>query len=491
VENQKTSKIGNFKSMVMQKINIRICTYIGSVMTALTTFSCSLPRTTLPNVELPTSYQNNMVFADTSIAKISYHDFFKDPLLVKLIDEAMLKNNDMQIALLQIDIAAQGFKQSKWLNIPTIHANVASSTINRPSDNSMNGMMASQFMGASYTMDYSSVVNFSWELDLWQRLKGQKQQALLDLLKSREAVNGIKTKLVTEVVQGYYNLLMLDKQLEISKANLTFADSSLNLLAIQYELGQATSLAVQQQALIKEQIVKSIPSIEGSIAVQENALNILIGRFPDVIERQHGLDEVYVPVQLTSGIPAALLSNRPDIRTAELEVRKSQVGVHIARASMYPVLNITAQGGLNAFKASNWFTIPGSLFGTATGTLVQPLLDGRALKTKLEQSKILTEQAELQFKQSVLVGVHEVSNALTQIQKMEQQQHSAELIRAQAVELVQKSMVLYEFSEASYLEVILAQTNKLQAEIDLATMKAQKLNAIATLYRSLGGGWQQ
>jgi len=474
----------------MQKMNRKICTYIGAAMTVLVTFSCSLPKTSLPNVALPPSYHKQELAADTSIATVNYRDFFKDPVLIKLIDEAMLRNNDLQVALLQIDIASQGFKQAKWLNIPMVNASIAAANINRPSDNSMNGMMASQFMGKSYMTDYTTAVNFSWELDLWAKLKGQKQDALLALLQSKEAVNGIKTKLVTEVVQGYYNLLMLDKQLEISKANLAFADSSLNLLTIQYNLGVATSIAVQQQALIKEQILKSIPAIEGSIAVQENALHVLIGRFPDVIERQQGLDDIYVPTQLASGIPAMLLSNRPDIRASELEVRKSQVGVHIARASMYPVVNITAQGGLNAFKASNWFNIPGSLFGMAAGAIAQPLLDGRQLKTRLEQSKLAAEQAELQFKQSVLVGVVEVSDALTQIQKLEQQQHSAARIRDQSQELVHKSMVLYEFSGASYLEVIVAQTNKLQAEIDLATMKAQKLNAIAVLYRSLGGGWQ-
>ncbi len=312
--------------------------------------SCAVQQAKKTDLALPESFDNNFVPADSSVAKMTYRDFFKDPVLVELIDLGMAKNNDLQVAIKQIAIASEGFKQSKWVYAPVVNASLVNASINRPSNNSMNGMMASQFMGQHYTTDYTSAVNISWELDIWGKLKAQKQDAVIELLKTKEAANAVKTRLVAEIVQAYYNLLMLDKQLAITKENLSFADSTWQILVKQQHLGMTTALAVQQQFLVKEQVSKRIPDIEGAIAIQENALNVLVGNYPRRIEREKGLDEVYVPNQLAAGIPAALLSFRPDVRSKELDLRKSYLGVHFARVSMYPGLNITAQGALTLLK---------------------------------------------------------------------------------------------------------------------------------------------
>ncbi|MGM8363519.1 TolC family protein [Flavobacterium sp. ARAG 55.4] len=456
--------------------------------------SCSVQKYEQPEVDLPDTFRND----DTSVQKdsasnialINYKEFFKDPVLVNLIDQAVQNNYDMQIALKQIEFASLGYKQSKWANVPTVNATVAAANISRPSDNSLNGLSLGQFLGQKYIEDYSTSVNISWEADIWGKIKGAKEEVLADYLKTQEAAKAVKTRLVSEVVTGYYNLLMLDKQLEITQNNLTFADSTLTILNKQQELGMITSLAVQQQEITKDQILKNIPVIEGAINVQENALSILTGSLPDQIERNLRLDEVIVPEALSTGYPSQILSFRPDVKSRELDFRRSIASIHVAKTSMYPSLNITAQGGINSFKASNWFELPGSLFGVAAGSLLQPILNGKQLKTRYEQSKISSEQAELNFKQSVLTAVAEVSDAMVQIQKLEQQQKIAEGLVERSKTIVTNSVTLYKYNEANYLDVIIAQTNKLKSELDLAAIKTQKLNAITMLYRSLGGGWQ-
>lgn len=452
--------------------------------------SCSVQKYQQPALQLPETYRNSEV-ADSAnnIAQLGYKDFFKDPVLVNLIDKAMEKNYDLQVALKQIEFSSLAYKQSKWGYAPKIDATIAGATITRPSDNSITGLQMGQF-GLTHSEDYSTAINLSWEADIWGKIKGAKEQALSDYLQTQEAAKAVKTRLVSEVVQGYYNLLMLDKQLEITRANLSFADSTLVILKKQYELGMITSLAVQQQEMTKDQILKSIPLIESSINTQENALSILTGTMPDKIERQSSLDDVQKPEDLATGIPSQMLAFRPDVKSSELDFRKSISAIHVAKVSMYPALNITAQGGLNTFKSSNWFNIPGSLFGLVGGTIVQPILNGKQLKTRYEQSKISSEQAELNFKHSVLKAVGEVSDALVQIEKLEEQQAIAENLVKQAETVVNNSLTLYKYNEATYLEVIVAQTNKLQIELDLASIKTQRLNAITTLYRSLGGGWQ-
>ena len=354
----------------------------------------------------------------------------------------------------------------------------------------MNGQSLGYFLGQDYLTDYTTSINLSWEADIWGKIKGAKEEALADYLQTQEAAKAVQTRLIAEVVQGYHNLLMLDKQLAISKSNLAFADSTLTILSKQYELGMINSLAVEQQQIAREQISKSIPPIEASITVQENALSILAGSLPDKIKRQASLDNVLSPENISTGIPAEILSYRPDVKKQELALRKSIASIHVAKVSMYPALNITAQGGLNALKATNWFNVPGSLFGLATGTIAQPILQSRQLKTRYEQAKIASEQAELNFKQSVLVAFGEVSDALVQIDKLEEQETIAIGLVEKADVVVTNSLKLYQFGEATYLDVILAQSNKLQAELDLATVKTLRLNAITALYRAVGGGWQ-
>lgn len=453
--------------------------------------SCKVQKYEHPEVKMPETFRNDSLAADTqeNIAKISYKDFFKDPVLVALIDKAMAQNNDLLAALKQIEYASLAYNQSKWGNVPVISGGL-NANISRPSDNSMNGMMAGQFMGKRYMEDYTASVNISWEADIWGKIRGRKEQALAEYLKTQEAAKAVKTQLVASVVQGYYNLLMLDTQLDITKSNLTYADSTLKYLEKQQELGLTTALAVQQQEIVKDQILKSIPALESSVAIQENAISLLTGSMPDRVERSAGLNNVQSPDKIAAGIPSELLSYRPDIKSAELEVRKSVAAIHVAKMNMYPSLNITAQGGLNAFQASKWFSIPGSLFGMAAGAIAQPILNGKQLKTQYEQSKLLADQAELGFKQSVLKAVGEVSDALVQIRKLEEQQKIAEGLAAKSSEAVKKADILFKYNSATYVEVIIAQTNKLQTELDLASLKAQRLNAITALYRAVGGGWQ-
>ncbi|RXM39402.1 RND transporter [Chryseobacterium sp. CH21] len=456
-----------------------------------TAISCKVQKYEQPEIKMPEAFRSDSIVADSqeNIAKISYKDFFKDPVLVGLIDKAMVQNNDLQMALKQIEFASLAYNQSKWANIPTVSAS-ANANINRPSDNSMNGMMAGQFMGKRYMEDYTTSLSFSWEADIWGKIKGRKEQALVEYLKTQEAAKAVKTQVVSAVVQGYYNLLMLDTQLEITKSNMAYAENTLKFLTKQQELGLTTALAVQQQEIVKDQILKSIPAIESSVITQENALSLLTGSMPRKIERSASLNNVQSPDQIATGVPSELLSYRPDIKTAELEVRKSAAAIHVAKMSMYPSLNITAQGGVNAFQISKWFSVPGSLFGMVAGAVAQPILNGKQLKTQYEQSKVLADQAEINFKQSVLKAVGEVSDALIQIQKLEEQQKVAEGLAVKSGEAVKKADLLFKYNSATYVEVIIAQTNKLQAELELASLKTQRLNAITALYRSVGGGWQ-
>jgi outer membrane protein TolC len=233
-----------------------------------------------------------------------------------------------------------------------------------------------------------------------------------------------------------------------------------------------------------------VPGFERDIAIQENAIKILTGALPDKVERTTHLDELTIPENLSAGVPSAIVSRRPDVKTAELALNVANANVGIAQANMYPSLTITATGGLNTFRASNWFTVPASLFGTVAGALTQPLLQHRQLKTQYKVALVDREKTVLQFRQSVLNAVGEVSDALVRIEKLKTQQS----IIANRVNTLEKATsnanLLFSNGQATYLEVITAQSSVLQSELDLATVKNARLNAMSDLYRSLGGGWK-
>ncbi len=458
---------------------------VGAVLLS----SCQPAKFIPQEIAIPTNYVSEEITSDTSsIAKISYKDFFSDPVLIELIDSALANNNNLQVALKQIDIADESLKQAKFGYLPQMAFSAGTATITRPSSNSMNGMMASQFLGRKYMEDYSSVLSISWEADIWGKIKGRKEMALASYLQTQEAAKAVHTRLVSSVAQGYYNLLMLDLQKDISLKNLSLIDSTLQMTRVQRDLGMTTTLSVQQQESNRDMLLKTIPQLDEQIIIQENALQMLSGHMPGRIQRNTSLLALKPKDYLATGVPVELLAERPDVRAAELEVQKAFSAVHLAKASLYPSLNITAQGGLNSFKSSNWFSIPGSLFAAATGSLTQSILQGRQLKTAYNQTRIASEQVEFQFKESVLQAVTEVSNVLAQIASLKEQEGISTTLINRNQEMIQNAHILFKNDMASYLEVILAQQNKLQSELENAAIKSQRLHAEVNLYRALGGG---
>lgn len=441
-----------------------------------------------PVTNLPEQFRNAPSAETSSIADISVKQFFTDVTLQQLLDTALAKNYDLQVALKNMEAADLLFKQSKLGNLPEIGINITANS-NRPSDNSLNGLSASQFLGTKHIEDFNANLGLSWEADIWGKIRSRKQAALATYLQTGEAKKAIQTRLVANVAQGYYRLLMMDAQMAIAKRNLALNDSTLRIIKMQFDAGQVTSLAIQQaeaQQLVAAQL---IPQLEQNLTIQENALSILAGQLPGAITRLASLDKISFPEQLSAGVPSAMLSRRPDVKSAELSLAISNANVGIAKASMYPSLSITAAAGLNAFKASNWFNIPASLFGTVAGGIAQPVFQRKQLKTQFETAKIEREKTVLVFRQSVLNAVGEVSDELVKIEKLKQQYAIAQKRVNTLQQAVKNANLLFKNGMANYLEVITAQGNSLQSELDLADIKTAQLNASVELYRALGGGF--
>lgn len=443
-----------------------------------------------PQPELPQEYRNASASTDTtSIATIEWKQFFPDTNLQELIGKAITNNYDMQTALKNIEAAQLQFRQTKWNNVPQAALNVsANSTI--PSENSLNGLSLNNFLNTSHIEDYNASISLSWEADIWGKISSRKKEALAQYLKSEEAKKLIQTNLVANVAQGYYNLLMLDAQLAIAKKNLALNENTLRIVKMQFDSGQVTSLAVQQTEAQRLRAAQIVPMLEKEVTLQENALSILTGALPAEIVRNSTLDLTPLLKELSSGVPSSILSHRPDVKASEYELASANARVGVTKASMYPALNITATGGLNSFKSNNWFNMPASLFGIVAGSITQPLLQRKQLRTQYEIAKVEREKSVIAFRQSVLKAVGEVSDALVRVEKLKQEQEFAAERVANLQKATTNADMLFKSGMANYLEVITAQSNVLQSELDLAALKRDQLSAVAQLYRSLGGGWR-
>ena len=249
-------------------------------------------------------------------------------------------------------------------------------------------------------------------------------------------------------------------------------------------------MAVEQTRAQQQAAAQLVPQFEQNVTIQENALRILTGDLPAELSRTTTLDQIAIPDNIAAGVPSNMVSRRPDVKSFELALMSANANVGISKAAMYPALRITANGGVNSFMANNWFNIPASLFGIVAGSVGQPLLQHKELKTAYQVSEVEREKTVLQFRQSVLNAVGEVYDALVQIEKLKAQQ----AIVAGRVSTLQKATqnanLLFKNGMATYLEVITAQSNVLQSELELASIKRSELGAVAELYRSLGGGWQ-
>jgi outer membrane protein, multidrug efflux system len=463
----------------------------GQALILMILAACNITKNTgTPKPQLPVAFRDAASVSDTtSIADLQWKAFFTDPILQTLIDSAIARNYDMQIAVNNIEASRLLFKQVKWNYIPQADFNITASS-DRPSNNSLDGLSLAQYNIGNHIEDYSANIALSWEADVWGKIRNQEKSAFAAYLQTEEAKKAIQTNIVASVSQGYYNLLMLDAQMNIAQSNVKLNDSTLRIIKLQFDAGQVTSLAIEQAQAQQQAAAQLIPEFEQNIGIQENALSILAGTLPNKIARNATLDQFKLPANLSAGVPAGIVGRRPDVKSAELALTIADANVGINKAAMYPALRITASGGVNSFKASNWFNIPSSLFGVVAGSVVQPLLDHKELKTQYQVAQVNKEKAVLQFRQSVLNAVGEVSDALVKIDKLNAQ----EGIAANRVNTLNKATtnanMLFKNGLANYLEVITAQSNVLQSQLALATIKRDELSAVSELYRSLGGGWR-
>ncbi|WP_313386686.1 TolC family protein [Chishuiella sp.] len=466
--------------------------YIAATLLVISLWSCKVQKVSIENkITTPEIFRGGEEYdPGTSIGKLTWEEFFKDEQLQKLISKAIENNVDMVVALKNIEISRLYLKHAKAGYQPKLMLNAKASTSN-PSDYSFTGMSLEQFLGTKHQEDYMLYGTLSWEADIWGKIKNRKAAALSDYLGQEETKKAVQTQIISDVAKGYYSLVLLNQLKVIAEQNLALSEKTMKTVKSQYELGDATMLAYEQSAAQKLTAEALIPEYKKNIKIQENAIQALCGNFPAAVttNKLTSYADVFTD-SLTVGIPTELLSLRPDVKQAELMVRKAFHTSKASRASMYPSFSISAEAGIGALKASNWFNLPGSVLTVLTAGITQPVLNHRQLKTQYEVSVLEQEKLEAQFKQIVINAVGEVSDAMITIKEISNKEKTVMEKNNRLKNAVKNAHYLFDAGETTYLEVIVAENNLLNSDIELAQLKNNKLNAVIQLYKSLGGGWK-
>lgn len=434
----------------------------------------------------PKNYREQLAVTGDTIV-LPWKSFYKDPLLVSIIDKALLKNNEVVVALKSIEQMELSYKQAKLSLMPTLDFN-GGATRTYQSENSLNGSLSQQFTGEKYLDDFNLGFSLAWEADIWGKAALQKRDAKAKFFAQKENFAALKTRIISEVSQAYYNLLSLDEQLKIAQENIILMENTLRITQLQYNSGIVNSLALNQTEAQKKTAELLVPLAKRNIAVQENALQILCGEFPDTVERAGALDANALEIAFQAGVPANLLSRRPDVKAAEFAVMSATAQTGLAEAAMYPTISINPQIGANSFKIDKLFDFPGSITKAIGANILMPIFKKGQLKTSYKVAKIEQDKAVVQFQQSFLSAVGEVSDAMVQLKYADER---LELVQQKTIALQKASKdanLLYSNGMVNYLEVITAQNNALQNDLEAISIKQEKLTAATLLYRSLGGG---
>lgn len=419
-----------------------------------------------------------------SMANLSWKEIFTDAVLQKHIAKALENNLDIRIALQNIASAEAYLKQSKAAYQPTISVGPDYS-FNTSSLNTQFGQIVGE---RRYINQFDITANLGWELDLWGKLKGQEKAQYAAYLSSVAAHQNVKSNLVASIATAYYQLLAFDEQKKIFSNTIEIRKKNLETTKALKEAGIVSEVAVQQSEALVYNAEASLVTLDVQIQMLENTISLLMGEPSHEIERT-SLSTQNFALNTDVGYPSALLANRPDVKQAEFNLINAFELTNAAKAQFYPSLKITGSTGVQSVDIDKLFSA-NSVFANVLVGLAQPILNKRQIRTNYELSLANQERAYLNFRKTILNAGNEVSDALKMYNAQDQ------FIAFKKKELsaydksVEFSQELVNYGMANYLEVLNANVNKLNAEINIANAQYSKLQAGVELYRALGGGWR-
>ena len=453
---------------------------ISIAMTTLLLSSCVLFR----NYERPAEINTDGIYGDVqsggeqSLGDIKWREFFTDPQLQVLIEKGLANNTDMKNADLKIQEVQYALKCAKLAYFPNIYFN-PSGTVSKAWD---------PYARNDYSTNttYSLPATMSWQIGSLGSLRNTKKKAEVNVEQLKNAKQAVQAALVANIASMYDTLSSLDQQLALNQTTRDNWGTYLDMEKKLMNAGQANIAAVASIEATYHSMCTNVIAIEDNIKVIENSLGTILGETAGHISRG-ALSTFQSPSILATGPPIRILSCRPDVKAAELELASAFYEKNIAISSFYPSLNISATGQFTNSLGGGAIN-PGIMIGNAVASLSQPIFSNGRIRAQYKISKAEMEVATNNFKQAIIAAGNEVNTAMVELKGAEDQK---ELIGKQVTSLetaLEATQKLYALSSTNYLNVITAQNSLLTAQMSQIKNRMDAINATIDLYQALGGG---
>jgi multidrug efflux system outer membrane protein len=420
-----------------------------------------------------------------SLADLPWWEVFKDPVLQELIRDALLYNYDLRTAAARVEDARAQIGVARSFFYPQVNFNAGGSAqqVSRASD-------PPESFGANRSFqNWVTGFGMVWEIDVFGRIRREAESASAAYFASEMDRRGVYITLVADVAQFYFNLRELDLELEIARRTLKLNDETIRFYSSRFETGVSNRLEVEQAVANRGRTAAVIPDLERRIAIQENLINFLRGRNPGTIPRGAVLTDQYYPPMIPAGLPSALLERRPDVQSAEQLLVATNANIGAAKALFFPNFSLSTTLGSISHEFSNIADKRAAIWSVSGGFL-QPIFQGWRLFWNYEGTIARYDQALAQYEKAAQNGFREVADALVTIDKLKDARVELEAQVAALQNSGRLSRLRYDNGLSNYLEVLIADQDLFDAEIELARTRGAQLNGVVQLYRALGGGWQ-
>ena len=437
------------------------------------------PQYATPKQNLPKDFGAGVQSDSTSLVK--WFDLFGDTTLQNIIKTTLQNNKDLATAAARVDEARFQLDVIRVNTLPSFGYQVQTGGGKAESS-------ALKVAGGFNTGVDKALGLLNWEIDLWGRLKRTTEAARAQLLAQQSVQNALKVSLVAEAASAYFLLCDLDNRLVIANRTLDARKETTKIISERFEKGYVAELdrlqAVQQEAIA----AALIPSIKRQIVQVENALNVLMARMPQSISRGQSLFSQAIQPAIPVGLPSQLLERRPDIIAAEQSLKAQFQRIGIAKASMFPTLSLTGVLGFASPQLSSLLST--GFVANGFAGIAGPIFQFNQNKNRVLVEQKRTEQAQLQYEQTVIKAFADVNNALVQNSTFAEEFARKKEQADAATKAFGLSKARYDYGYTSYLEVLIQENSLFDAELQVSALYQQRLNAMVNLYRSLGGGWE-
>ena len=423
---------------------------------------------------------------ETTIAQMSWREFFTDPLLQQLIEQVLANNTDLNSARIAIEKSQAALTAAKLAYLPSLYF-APQGTLAKFDDN-------------PWSKTYNLPLQLSWDVDVFGSITNKKRAAKAVLLQAQMGEEAIRTNLISAFAQQYYMLQLLDRQLDILTMTDSLWNASLEMQKTLWENGKAYSTAVNQMESSYLNVKTQIVDTRRNIIATENALSRLMATSPQHIARQkwgasalekrpeNGAGQrMFDPAFLKVGVPATMIELRPDIRMANHAMAEAFYNTQAARAAFFPSITLTGTAGWTN-SAGGMVIDPGKLLLSAVGQLTQPIFARGQLKANLKINKLTQEDLQKKYVQTVIDAGNQVNEAMADCQAAREKYD----YYYRQVEVLYNAYAgtheLMDNGKASYLEVLTAQESLLSAQLSEAANMYNGAKAVIALYIALGGG---